>query len=199
MTTFLAPPSRCLAAPSRLVKTPVDSTTISTPTSPQGIWAGSRSEKVFTSWSPMRRMLPSSSTSSGQIPCTESRWNKSANPSIGARSFAATISTSPFWIAAFATIIPILPNPFIPTRTATASSVRRLLLLSLLLPNHPTFNRFLGSKIPLRDPPSLPTCSSQAACSAPSHPAATPGLFSGGGGGDGGEERNPLKQPLQRK
>jgi hypothetical protein len=44
MSTFLAPAPRCLAASSRLVKMPVDSTTTSTPCSPQGISAGSRSD-----------------------------------------------------------------------------------------------------------------------------------------------------------
>ena len=42
MMTFLAPPLRCRAASSRLVKRPVDSMTTSTPRSPQGSWAGSR-------------------------------------------------------------------------------------------------------------------------------------------------------------
>ena len=40
MTTFLAPPARCLAALSRSVKKPVDSITTSTPSSPHGSAAG---------------------------------------------------------------------------------------------------------------------------------------------------------------
>ena len=40
------PPSRCLAAPSRFVKKPVDSTTMSTPRSPHGRLAGSRSDST---------------------------------------------------------------------------------------------------------------------------------------------------------
>ena len=41
MMTFLAPAARCLAAPSRLVKRPVDSITTSAPSSFQGSFAGS--------------------------------------------------------------------------------------------------------------------------------------------------------------
>ena len=40
--TFFAPPPRCLAASSRLVKKPVDSSTTSAPRSPHGSAAGSR-------------------------------------------------------------------------------------------------------------------------------------------------------------
>ena len=43
MMTFFAPASRCLEAASRVRKNPVDSKTISTPSSPQGSFAGSRS------------------------------------------------------------------------------------------------------------------------------------------------------------
>ena len=49
MITFLAPASRCLAASSRLVNSPVDSITTSTPRSPQGSAAGSRSASTLTS------------------------------------------------------------------------------------------------------------------------------------------------------
>ena len=42
MMTFFAPASRCLAASSRFVKRPVDSSTTSTPRSPQPSAAGSR-------------------------------------------------------------------------------------------------------------------------------------------------------------
>ncbi len=48
MITFLAPASRCLAASSRAVKKPVDSITTSTPRSPQGSAAGSRSESTLS-------------------------------------------------------------------------------------------------------------------------------------------------------
>src|SRR5215211_2080803 len=130
MTTFFAPPSKCAAAFSPSVNTPVDSTTMSAPTSPQGMALGSRSAKVFISRSPTRRMLPSSCTSSCQIPWVESRLKRSARLSIGIRSFMATIwmSSSLRSIAALAVSIPIRPKPLIPTLTATLfSSVSRLL------------------------------------------------------------------------
>jgi hypothetical protein len=46
MITFVAPASRCFAAPSRAVKKPVDSTTTSTPSSLHGSADGSRSERI---------------------------------------------------------------------------------------------------------------------------------------------------------
>src|SRR5208283_3220171 len=48
INTFLAPPLKCMAATSRLVNSPVDSTTISTPTSRHGISPGSRMDNTFT-------------------------------------------------------------------------------------------------------------------------------------------------------
>ena len=45
--TFLAPPAMCLRASSALVKRPVDSMTMSTPNSPQGRLAGSRSSNTL--------------------------------------------------------------------------------------------------------------------------------------------------------
>merc|ERR550537_2036721 len=47
MTTFLQPPSRCIAALAWAVNTPVDSHTTSVPTEPQGIWLGSFSVKTL--------------------------------------------------------------------------------------------------------------------------------------------------------
>src|SRR5215213_1230048 len=124
MMTFFAPPSMWAAAPSRLVKTPVDSTTMSAPTSPQGISAGSRSAKVLISWSPTCRTLPSKDTSSCQIPWVESCLKRFARLSKGIRSLAATTSISPRSIAAFVNSIPIRPKPFTPTLTATYLSSR---------------------------------------------------------------------------
>ncbi len=49
ITTFFAPPARCLAAFSRSVKRPVDSSTTSTPSSPHGSTAGSVSASTFSS------------------------------------------------------------------------------------------------------------------------------------------------------
>mmetsp|Transcript_38042 Transcript_38042/g.107465 ORF Transcript_38042/g.107465 Transcript_38042/m.107465 type:complete len:226 (+) Transcript_38042:547-1224(+) len=50
MTTLSAPPSMWAWAVARLVNTPVDSTTMEAPTSPQGRLAGSLSEKTFTAF-----------------------------------------------------------------------------------------------------------------------------------------------------
>ncbi len=49
MITFFAPAARCLAAPSRLVKMPVDSSTMSTPRSFQGSCAGSFTDSTLNS------------------------------------------------------------------------------------------------------------------------------------------------------
>ena len=46
MMTFLAPPSMCALAASASVKKPVDSTTTSTPASPQPRFFGSRSAQT---------------------------------------------------------------------------------------------------------------------------------------------------------
>ena len=58
MMTFLAPASRCLAASARAVKKPVDSITTSTPRSPQGSAAGSRSESTFSGVPPTEIVSP---------------------------------------------------------------------------------------------------------------------------------------------
>ena len=65
MITLRAPASRCLAAASRFVKKPVDSTTTSIPSSPQGSAAGSRSAATATGLPPTDRPSPSTETSSG--------------------------------------------------------------------------------------------------------------------------------------
>ncbi len=50
MTTFLAPPSMWARAFSAAVNRPVDSSTISTPRSFQGIWPGSRWASTLMGW-----------------------------------------------------------------------------------------------------------------------------------------------------
>ena len=47
MTTFFAPAAICFAAPSRLVKMPVDSNTTSTPSAFQGSCAGSFTDSTW--------------------------------------------------------------------------------------------------------------------------------------------------------
>ncbi len=49
-STRLAPAVRCFAAPSRSVKRPVHSMTISTPRSRQGSFSGVASDSTATSW-----------------------------------------------------------------------------------------------------------------------------------------------------
>jgi hypothetical protein len=126
-----------------LGKTPLDSTTISAPTSAQGMLLGSRSEKVFISLSPMRRTLPSSETSSSQMPWVESCLNRLAKDSKGIRSFAATTSMSssppPRLRAALVNSIPIRPKPLTPTLTATSLSYLSLSLATntIIVPENP--------------------------------------------------------------
>src|ERR687893_150252 len=73
-----APPSRWAAALSRLVKMPVDSTTTSTPRSPQGSSLGSRTASTLRV-SPSI-LMPSSATwtSLGSLPSTESYLSRCA-------------------------------------------------------------------------------------------------------------------------
>ena len=65
MTTRFAPPARWAAAASRFVNRPVDSTTTSTPSSPQRSAAGSRSAKTLITWESTTRSEPFTSTVPG--------------------------------------------------------------------------------------------------------------------------------------
>ena len=66
MITFLAPPAMCALAAGPVVKRPVDSITMSTPRSPQGRLAGSRSARILIDLSPTRIVSPSTVTASLQ-------------------------------------------------------------------------------------------------------------------------------------
>jgi hypothetical protein len=91
MITFFAPASRCFEAPSRSVKSPVDSTTRSTPSSPHGSCAGSRSEST-SKLSPFTEMEPSEAEiSPSSTPWVESYLSTCASTSGSARSLTATI------------------------------------------------------------------------------------------------------------
>src|SRR4028118_1147641 len=122
MMTFFAPPlSTCLRASSALVKNPVDSTTTSTPRSPHGRFAGSRSERTFIAVPPIVMPSPSAVTSSDRTPRMLSYFSRWARTSLLVRSLTATISMSlPLAAAARQKLRPIRPNPLIPTRTVTA-------------------------------------------------------------------------------
>src|SRR5918997_1820477 len=122
MTTFLAPPaSTCLRASSALVKKPVDSTTTSTPRSPHGRLAGSRSERTFMVFPAILMPSPSAATSSDSTPRMLSYLSRCARTSGLVRSLTATISMSlPLAAAARQKLRPMRPNPLMPTRTVTA-------------------------------------------------------------------------------
>jgi hypothetical protein len=95
MMTFLAPPaSMCLRASAALVKKPVDSTTTSTPRSPQGRLAGSRSDITFMVLPPILMPSPSAATSSARTPRMLSYFRRWARTSLLVRSLTATISMS---------------------------------------------------------------------------------------------------------
>ena len=116
--TRFAPAARCLAASSRLVKMPVDSSTMSTPSSPHGRLAGSRSAVTPNRWPPSRMPSPSTFTSSGRLPSTESYFSRCASVSAPVMSFTATRSMSLSPRAARMMFRPIRPNPLIPSRVA---------------------------------------------------------------------------------
>src|SRR4051812_20607976 len=134
MTTFLAPASRCLAAASRLVNSPVDSTTTSTPRSFHGSSAGSRTA------SPLKP-LPSTTISSsvedteyGRRPRIESYLSRCASVALSVMSLTATISISvlPACFCASTArqkLRPIRPNPLTPTRTVTPCLLARKYLV----------------------------------------------------------------------
>ena len=121
MTTRLAPPSRCPAAASRPVNTPVDSMTTSTPWSAHGISAGSRTSSFLTSLPSTENPPLLTFTSLRSVPPTESCLSRKAIVSLSPNgSFTATSSTparSPRSSRARWKERPIRPYPLIPTRT----------------------------------------------------------------------------------
>src|SRR5215218_6102051 len=116
MITFLAPPLRCRAASSRLVKRPVDSITTSTPRSPQGSCAGSFCALASTRVPPTVIASSSKLTSSSSRPKVESYLSRWARVLLSVRSLTATISRSRP-LAARKKLRPMRPKPLMPTRT----------------------------------------------------------------------------------
>ncbi len=120
MMTFLAPFSACTRALLASVKKPVDSTTTSTPRSPQGSLAGSRSANALI-------VLPSTMISSavlftsyGRRPRMLSYFSRWASVALSVRSLTATISMSlPLAATARQKLRPMRPNPLTPTRMVT--------------------------------------------------------------------------------
>src|SRR3954454_16926188 len=135
MMTFLAPPaSTCLRASAALVKNPVDSTTTSTPRSPHGRLAGSRSDSTFIVLPAILMPSPSAPTSSDSLPRMLSYFSRCARTSGLVRSLTATISMSwPLAAAARQKFRPMRPNPLMPTRTVTAASIDAMRWIALAL------------------------------------------------------------------
>ena len=120
MMTFLAPPSMWACALVASVKKPVDSTTMSTPTSPQAMAAGSFSAKILIVEPPTVIESSVEETSSASTPSTESYLSRWAMLLLSIRSLAATISMSaPDAWTARKKLRPMRPKPLIPTRTVT--------------------------------------------------------------------------------
>ncbi len=92
MTTLIAPAVRCCEAPSRSVKSPVDSTTTSTPISFQGSAEASRSESTRKEWPSTEISFSEWPISLFSTPCVESYLSMCASTSGGARSLTATTS-----------------------------------------------------------------------------------------------------------
>src|SRR5436190_8375067 len=98
------------------LKSPVDSTTMSTPSSFQGSCAGSLIAHTRTS-RPSTKMASSLAlTSAGSAPCTESCLRRWARVLASARSFTPTISMSLAPSAVRKNTRPMRPKPLTPTR-----------------------------------------------------------------------------------
>ena len=125
ITTFFAPACRCLDEVSLSRKTPVDSTTMSTPISPHGSAAGSFTEHTRISRPSTKIASPFAVTSASSAPCTESCLSRCASVLASARSLTATTSMSFARRAARKNTRPIRPNPLTPTRTRMPVSLSR--------------------------------------------------------------------------
>ena len=125
MMTFFAPAVMWAAAFSALVKRPVDSRTMSTPRSPHGRAAGSRSLRTLTSRPSMISASSVWSTVPGYAPYVESCLKRWAFIDVSTRSLTATTSTSGVRsISALRDWRPIRPKPLMPTRTAIEPLLR---------------------------------------------------------------------------
>src|SRR5262249_40432400 len=114
------------AAPSRLVKRPVDSKTTSTPRSFHASCAGSRSDSTLNS-SPSTEMMspPFDSTFAWRFPSTESYFSRCASVAALVRSLTATKSIFLSPSAARMMLRPMRPNPLMPTLTAILTPPRQ--------------------------------------------------------------------------
>ena len=114
-TTFLAPAVMCPLAPASSRNRPVDSSTVSTPISPQGRAAGSLSLKVAIVCPLTIKLASEVSILPSNRPCILSYLSKCASVVASVKSFMATISIPASLIMARKVTLPILPNPFIAT------------------------------------------------------------------------------------
>ena len=121
MTTFLAPASIWARALSASVKNPVDSSTTSTPKSPQGRLAGSRSAKMRIALPLTTKSSPATSISPAKRPWVESYLSRWASVLASVRSLMALISSPPCSTAALNTKRPIRPKPLIATGNSPIS------------------------------------------------------------------------------
>ncbi len=94
MMTFLAPASMCALALVASVKKPVDSMTMSAPSSPQGRFAGSRSASARIFWPSTMMLSSSKSTDFGKRPSTVSYLSRWARVLLSVRSLTPTTSMS---------------------------------------------------------------------------------------------------------
>src|SRR5215469_6954964 len=118
MMTFFTGPRMCWRASSALVKSPVDSTTMETPTEAQSSCPGSFTLKTL-------KHLPSTAMESsvcvtlfGRLPRIESYLSKCASVLESVMSFTATISIAGSPSAARKILRPMRPKPLMPTLTA---------------------------------------------------------------------------------
>src|SRR5258705_8067329 len=135
-STRLAPAVRWAVALALALKMPVHSIAISTPSSFQGSFDGSRSAETLILPLPTLIESPSTVTVPGKRPCTESKRKRWALVSTGPRSLMPTTSISlrPDSAIARSTLRPMRPNPLIATRTAIqfSSNVLKFRILRLL-------------------------------------------------------------------
>ena len=126
MMTFWAPASMWAAAFSRSVNRPVDSITISAPTSFHGSCAGSRSANTRSSSPSTVRPFSETVTSASSRPRTESYFRRCASVFASVMSFTPTKSTSaPVCLTARRKLRPIRPNPLMPTLTLIVGDLPR--------------------------------------------------------------------------
>ena len=123
-STRLAPAARCAEAFSLVVKMPVHSSAISTPSALCGRSLGSRTAVTLIGPRPTSIVSPETVTVPGKRPWTLSKRKRCALVSTGPRSLIATTSMSLRFdsMIARSTLRPMRPKPLIATFTVMSSS-----------------------------------------------------------------------------